>query len=45
MLVIIGVVLLVFWILGLAFRVAGGMVHVLLVLAAVLILLHFLRGG
>ncbi|MGB8356772.1 MAG: lmo0937 family membrane protein [Chthoniobacteraceae bacterium] len=44
MLLIIAIVLLVLWGGGFAFRVAGGLIHFLLVLAVVLFLLHFLAG-
>jgi Family of unknown function (DUF5670) len=40
------VVLLVAWLLGLGvFHVAGGLIHILLVLAVVSLILHFVRGG
>ena len=39
------VVLLVIWLAGfLAFHVAGGLIHLLLVLAIVSLILHFFRG-
>jgi uncharacterized membrane protein YtjA (UPF0391 family) len=38
------VLLLVFWLLGFAFNVAGGIVHVLLVIAVVLCLVNLLTG-
>ncbi|HEX2309916.1 MAG TPA: lmo0937 family membrane protein [Vicinamibacterales bacterium] len=38
------VLLLVFWLLGFAFNVAGGIVHVLLVIAVVLFLVNLLTG-
>jgi uncharacterized membrane protein YtjA (UPF0391 family) len=38
------VLLLVFWLLGFAFDVAGGIVHVLLVIAVVLFLVNLLTG-
>jgi len=44
MLLIIAIVLIVFWGGGFAFRVAGGLIHILLVIALVLFLLHFLGG-
>jgi hypothetical protein len=38
--------LLVLWLLGwAAFHVAGGLIHLLLVLAVVAIILHFVRGS
>ena len=45
MLLIIAGVLLLFWVGGLAFRIAGGLIHVLLVIAAIVIVLHFLHAG
>ena len=42
----IGIVLLVLWALGLfAFHVTTGFVHVLIVLAVIVIVLHLVRGG
>jgi hypothetical protein len=38
------VLLLLFWILGFAFDVAGGLVHVLLVIALVLFLVNIISG-
>jgi hypothetical protein len=38
------VLLLVFWLLGFAFHVAGGLIHVLLVIAIVLFLVHVITG-
>lgn len=39
------VVLLVAWILGLSvFHVAGGLIHILLILAVVALVMHFVRG-
>jgi len=38
------VLLLVFWLLGFAFDVAGGIVHVLLVIALVLFLVNLVSG-
>jgi uncharacterized membrane protein YtjA (UPF0391 family) len=38
------VLLLVFWLLGFAFDVAGGIIHVLLVIALVLFLVNLLSG-
>lgn len=38
-------VLLVLWMLGFfAFHVAGGLIHILLVLAVISLVVHFLRG-
>ena len=38
------VLLLIFWALGLAFKVAAGFIHVLLVIAVVVILLRVISG-
>jgi uncharacterized protein DUF5670 len=38
------VLLLVFWLLGFAFHVAGGLIHVLLVIALVLFLVNLISG-
>jgi hypothetical protein len=40
------VVLLVMWLLGFfAFHVAGGLIHILLIIAVISLLLHFFRGS
>ena len=45
MLALIGLVLIVLWLLGfLAFHVTSGVIHLLLVLALISIIVHFLRG-
>jgi hypothetical protein len=38
------VLLVVFWALGLAFKVAAGLIHLLLVIAVVLVLVHLISG-
>jgi hypothetical protein len=38
------VLLVLFWVIGFAFDVAGGMIHVLLVIAAVLFLVNLISG-
>jgi hypothetical protein len=38
------VLLLLFWVLGFAFHVAGGLIHVLLVIALVLFLVNLISG-
>jgi len=38
------VLLLLFWILGFAFHVAGGLIHVLLVIAVILFLVNVISG-
>jgi Family of unknown function (DUF5670) len=46
MLAMIGAVLIVLWLLGfIAFHVTSGAIHILLVLAVISIVIHFLRGG
>ena len=45
MLAIIAIILLVCWILGLSLHIAGGLIHIALVLALIMIAVHFLRGN
>jgi Family of unknown function (DUF5670) len=46
MFIILFVVLLVAWALGfLAFHVAGGLIHLLLIIAVISLIVHFVRGG
>ena len=45
MLAIIGVLLIVLWLIGLFAHVAGGFIHLLLVIAAVMFVLHLMRGA
>ena len=40
----IAVILLVLWLLGFTMHVAGGLIHVLLVIALIVIVLQFLSG-
>ncbi|HEV7402754.1 MAG TPA: lmo0937 family membrane protein [Chthoniobacteraceae bacterium] len=44
MLPLIAIILILLWAGGFAFHVAGGLVHILLVIALVVFILHFLRG-
>jgi len=44
MLWIIVVILVVLWLLGLVAHIGGGLIHVLLVIAAVVVLVNLLRG-
>ena len=45
MLLILAIILLVAWILGfLVFHVASGLIHIVVVVAVVLFILHFVRG-
>jgi hypothetical protein len=43
----IGVVLLVLWLLGffLLKKAVGGLIHILLIIAVIVIAVHFIRGG
>ena len=45
MLAIIGLLLIALWVLGLVIHIAGGLIHLLLVLALIFFVLHFVRGG
>jgi uncharacterized membrane protein (DUF485 family) len=45
MLLAIAVILLILWLLGfLAFHVAGGLIHILLVIAIIVFIVHFVTG-
>ena len=45
MLIVIAIILLVLWLLGfLVFHIAGGLIHLVLVIAVVKFALHLLRG-
>jgi hypothetical protein len=45
MFIIIAVVLVIAWLLGFAaFHVAGGLIHILLILAVISIVIHFVSG-
>jgi hypothetical protein len=44
MLLIIAIVLVAFWLLGLVMHLAGGLIHIVLVIALIVFVLHFLRG-
>lgn len=44
MLLILAVILLLFWVGGFAFHVAGGLIHILIVIAVILFIVHFVRG-
>ena len=44
MLLILAILLVLFWVGGFAFHVAGGLIHILLVVAVILFILHFVRG-
>jgi hypothetical protein len=46
MLLTIGIILLICWALGLfAFHVTSGLIHVLIVIAVIMIVMHLLRSG
>ena len=44
MLLVIAIILILLWTGGFAFHVAGGLIHLLLVIALILFVLHFLTG-
>ena len=44
MLLTIAVILLVFWLLGFFMKIAGGLIHIVLVIALIIFILHFVRG-
>ncbi|HEU4961630.1 MAG TPA: lmo0937 family membrane protein [Sphingomonas sp.] len=45
MLLTIAAILIILWLLGfLAFHVAGGLIHILLIIAIIVIIVHFVRG-
>ncbi len=45
MFLVLFIVLLVAWLLGfLAFHVAGGLIHLLLIVAVIALVIHFVRG-
>jgi hypothetical protein len=45
MLLTLAAILVVLWLLGFAaFHVAGGLIHILLVLAVIVVIVHFVRG-
>ena len=45
MLLTIAAILVILWLLGfLAFHVAGGLIHILLVIAVIVVIIHFIRG-
>jgi fatty acid desaturase len=46
MLLTIALILFVLWALGFfAFHLAGGLIHLILIIAVIVIVLHFIRGG
>ncbi|TQS72187.1 lmo0937 family membrane protein [Ornithinibacillus gellani] len=38
-------ILLILWILGFSFKIAGGLVHILLVIALVILIIRLVTGG
>lgn len=44
MLLTIAVVLVVLWLLGFTMHLAGGLIHIVLVIALIMFVLHFVRG-
>jgi hypothetical protein len=45
MLAVVAAILIVLWLAGfLVFHVAGGLIHILLIIAVIAIILHFVRG-
>jgi hypothetical protein len=40
----IGGIVVFFWLLGLVFKIGGGLIHILLVVAAIVFILDFLKG-
>lgn len=45
MLAFIAIILLICWGLGLTLHIAGGFIHLVLVIALVMVVMHFLRGN
>ena len=44
MLLWIAIIIAVLWLLGLLGNIGGGLIHILLVIAVVVLILHFVRG-
>jgi len=45
MLLTLAAILVILWLLGfLAFHVAGGLIHILLIIAIIVVIVHFARG-
>ena len=45
MLLTIALIILVLWLLGFGFHIAGGFIHLLLIIGLIALIVHFLRGG
>lgn len=44
MLATIAGILIIAWVLGLVFHIAGGLIHIALVVGLIMLVLHFVRG-
>jgi hypothetical protein len=44
MLAIIGIILIILWALGLGFHIAGGLIHIILVVAVIMFVIHLVTG-
>ena len=44
MLLTIAVILIALWLLGFVMHLAGGLIHIVLVIAVIMFILHFVRG-
>jgi hypothetical protein len=44
MLAIIGIILIILWGLGFAFHIAGGLIHIILVVALIMFVIHLVTG-
>jgi hypothetical protein len=44
MLATIAIILIICWALGLGFHIAGGLIHIILVVALIMFVLHFVAG-
>jgi hypothetical protein len=44
MLLTIAIILVALWLLGFFMHVAGGLIHIVLVIAVIMFILHFVRG-
>jgi hypothetical protein len=45
MLAIIGLILIALWVMGLVLHIAGGFIHLVLIIALISFVMHFLKGG
>ncbi|MBA3763474.1 MAG: lmo0937 family membrane protein [Verrucomicrobiota bacterium] len=44
MLLTIAIILLVLWLLGFTLKIGAGLIHIVLVIAVIMFILHFVRG-